>query len=778
VANVVEILIKARDDSARTMGQASGRLDKFSDAARRARMSLLAVTGAVAALGVMSIKAGSELAEQMNRANVVFGESIDVVNEFAKTSAATFRLTKREAFEYSSVLGRIMQASGFTAAESAKMSVELLKVAGDLASVSNTPMPQVLAAIQSGLVGEVEPLRRFGVLLSQAALEAKAAELGLAKLGEELTEGQKVTARQAVIIEALSFAQGDAAKTAHSAAGEMAQFRVQNENLRAEIGRFLLPVTAELLGTINSLMQAFQDLDEPMQKIIIGAVALAAGLALVGLALPPVIAGFGVLAGMVAAVSWPIAAVGIAIGLLVTGAVLAMTRWKEGTKEALDWIRDAFFAVLFFVGEAVETAANVVIKGLNAMITAAQDAFNTITGFDVQFPTIEPWVNNQVADLKRLRDSMEEVASVELGRDPVGGLLAAKQRAAGPAFPLTIDEAVDDTNKRFGAGRIAVGEFASELDEAIGSGGMEDYLEAVKRTTEAADILGISHDEMVAGLAALEAGGASTQRAWELLGRSLSGQVSADFQVIINDFFDLGEAVDSAEQELFAFNDMTDKASENATALGISNETLHKIVATATEKLGSNVEAWKFIANLLQGQVDAALLETIRNMLGIGNAAEGAEKKVTSLIQALARVGGGGIHAQVEAARAVGAGPGGLGMMLAYMEETGEGLIAARNWLSDIQSRAVETGVIPPMLPGLALDRPTAKEMYDPDKPVVVSSAELALKREIHRGDIIINVSADVLALNDPEATARALGDEIDRILADRAVTAEQIGST
>ena len=626
MANVVEILIKARDESARAMGQASGRLNKFSDAARRARMSLLAVTGAVTALGVMSIKAGSDLAEQMNRANVVFGESINVVNEFAETSAATFRLTNREAFEYSSVLGRIMQASGFTAAESAKMSVELLKVAGDLSSVSNTPMPQVLAAIQSGLVGEVEPLRRFGVLLSQAALEAKAAELGLAKLGDELTEGQKVTARQAVIIEALSFAQGDAAKTAHSAAGEMAQFRVQNENLRAEIGRFLLPVTAKLLGTINSLMQAFQNASPTVQKIIIGAGFLAAGLAAVGLVLPPLIAGFGVLAAIIGAITLPVAAVGLAIGLLVTGAVLAMTRWKQGTKEAVAIIIDAFFAVPMFVGSAMETAVNTTIEGLNKMIRAAERAFNILQPFsDVQFPTITPWVNTFDDGLEQLRDSIKDVVS-EWDLDVAVNGLADAMRDGMPEI-AKYDQSIQDAGKGLGAGSVAVGEFASDLDDldrslTIGSGGMEDYLKAVKRTTEAADILGISYDEMVAGLDALEAGGASTQKAWEMLGRSLSGQVSADLQAIIDDMFNLGNNAKATEEKVISLSTALSRiggkkgigAAAAASGIGAGAGGLFRILQIEQEQGVSFTEA----AAIHNANLRAAALASEMNIAGEG----------------------------------------------------------------------------------------------------------------------------------------------------------------
>jgi hypothetical protein len=82
-------------------------------------------------------------------------------------------------------------------------------LAADASSFYNVPLDVALEKIRSGLSGEAEPLRAFGVFLSDAAMKAKAAQMGLAGLNGELTEGQKITVRAALIQEQLGTANGD-----------------------------------------------------------------------------------------------------------------------------------------------------------------------------------------------------------------------------------------------------------------------------------------------------------------------------------------------------------------------------------------------------------------------------------------------------------------------------------------------------------------------------------------------------------------------------------------
>lgn len=122
------------------------------------------------------------------------------------------------------------------------MSTQLGKLAADASSFYNVPLPEALQAIQSGLVGEAEPMRRFGVLLNAQAVDAEAARLGLEKVGKEYTEGAKAQARASLIMSGMKDATGDLERTQGSLANRIKELKGRAANFAADLGTKLLPV--------------------------------------------------------------------------------------------------------------------------------------------------------------------------------------------------------------------------------------------------------------------------------------------------------------------------------------------------------------------------------------------------------------------------------------------------------------------------------------------------------------------------------------------------------
>jgi hypothetical protein len=203
------------------------------------------------------------------------------------------------------------------------MSIQATKLAADLASFKNLEIDVALQKIRAGLVGEVEPLRTVGVLLSAAAVEAKAAELGLQDMNGELSEGAKVQARMALIMGQLSDAQGDVARTSESVANQTREMQKNMENLRAEIGEKLLPVTADLLESLNGMVTGLERVPDPAIQAGVGIGALTAAIAGLGLIIPPLVTGTGALVTF-ASLLGTIAAAPITLGLTALGAGLGV----------------------------------------------------------------------------------------------------------------------------------------------------------------------------------------------------------------------------------------------------------------------------------------------------------------------------------------------------------------------------------------------------------------------------------------------------------------------
>ena len=93
------------------------------------------------------------------------------------------------------------------------MSQGLVQLAADLASFNNIGVDEALLKLQSGLVGETEPLRALGVNLNAAAVQAEALKMGLAANVETLTAADMAQARYALILQQTTTAQGDLART-------------------------------------------------------------------------------------------------------------------------------------------------------------------------------------------------------------------------------------------------------------------------------------------------------------------------------------------------------------------------------------------------------------------------------------------------------------------------------------------------------------------------------------------------------------------------------------
>jgi len=114
----------------------------------------------------------------------------------------------------------------------------------------NLEVSEAAGLFQSGLAGETEPLRRFGIDLSAASVQAFAYKNGIAEAGEELTEQEKVQARYASLMEQTSKTQGDFANTSDSLANRQRVLNARWDDARAKLGRGLLPVVEDLVGVI------------------------------------------------------------------------------------------------------------------------------------------------------------------------------------------------------------------------------------------------------------------------------------------------------------------------------------------------------------------------------------------------------------------------------------------------------------------------------------------------------------------------------------------------
>lgn len=232
------------------------------------------LAAAFAAVGIGSIikdsiTNASDLNEAATAITAVFGDADKTIQAFAANAATSLGQSKNMTLDAAKTFGIFGKAAGLSGQDLAGFSTDFVTLAGDLASFNNTTPEQAIEALGAGLRGESEPLRQYGVLLDDAALKARATELGIYSGTGALTQQQKVLAAQAEILAQTSTQQGDFARTSGGLANQQRILAAQLENLSTSFGQLLLPIMVAVVGFLNrSVLPAFSNIGPAIDLIV------------------------------------------------------------------------------------------------------------------------------------------------------------------------------------------------------------------------------------------------------------------------------------------------------------------------------------------------------------------------------------------------------------------------------------------------------------------------------------------------------------------------------
>jgi hypothetical protein len=126
-----------------------------------------------------SIKAASDLNETTSQTSQIFGDAAPAIEAFASTSASALGLSQRAAKDAANNFATFGKAAGLTGGDLTSFSTDLVTLSADLASFKNTTPEEAANALGAALRGESEPMRKYGVLLDDATLKARAMKMGL-----------------------------------------------------------------------------------------------------------------------------------------------------------------------------------------------------------------------------------------------------------------------------------------------------------------------------------------------------------------------------------------------------------------------------------------------------------------------------------------------------------------------------------------------------------------------------------------------------------------------
>lgn len=252
----------------------------------------LAVTAPLTAFAVSSFNTASDAAELQSSFDQTFGKMSGTMTKWAEDVGNAMGRSTQEMQKAANTFGIFFNTAA-DPAKAAAMSQTFSKLAQDLGSFYNTDTETAIEKLRSGLSGESEPLRDFGVFLTEASVKAKAMEMGLSGVGNELTEQEKILARYQLILEATKNAQGDVERTSAGTANQVRAAKAAWEELQVTIGTKLLPVITPLIEKIGAAITWFSQLPAPVQNTTLVVAGLSAALGPLALGVGGLISGFG-----------------------------------------------------------------------------------------------------------------------------------------------------------------------------------------------------------------------------------------------------------------------------------------------------------------------------------------------------------------------------------------------------------------------------------------------------------------------------------------------------
>lgn len=263
---------------------------------------LMALSAALATAGKNSLSLAVKAVESENLFNVATEKNAGSIRAWSESVSTSLGLNAYQLRKDAGTWYIMFSAMGMGSEKAKEMSTNLTQLAYDIASLYNIPVEDAFLKLRSGLTGELEPLRRLGILVDVNTVNQTAWREGIAATGAELTAQEKIQSRYATILSQTTAAQGDLARTMNDPANQARRLKAQIEELEIEIGQNLLPIYKEFLRILNDITSKQGSSDNKGRQAFTTSAGLtAAGAALGGMVAGPkgalVGAGVGAIAG-------------------------------------------------------------------------------------------------------------------------------------------------------------------------------------------------------------------------------------------------------------------------------------------------------------------------------------------------------------------------------------------------------------------------------------------------------------------------------------------------
>ena len=246
------------------LGAVSKEMEKMNGVSVKFSSSSSSVTKSLAKLGTKAMTAvysmkritnvigswvteSNNYVENLNLFTVSMGEYAASAQEYAESIGDVLGIDPSTWMRNQGVFMTLGKGFGVASDRAAVMSQQLTQLGYDVSSFFNISVEDAMQRLQSGISGELEPLRRLGYDLSQAKLEATALSLGIDKAVSSMTQAEKAELRYYAIMNQVTDSHGDMARTLEAPANQLRIFKAQVTQAGRALGNIFIPALNAVL---------------------------------------------------------------------------------------------------------------------------------------------------------------------------------------------------------------------------------------------------------------------------------------------------------------------------------------------------------------------------------------------------------------------------------------------------------------------------------------------------------------------------------------------------
>lgn len=210
----------------------------------------------------------NDYVENLNLFTVTMGDAADESLKFAETVQKKVGIDPSEWIRNQGMFKQITSGFGVVEEKANLMSKNLTQLGYDISSYYNIATEEAMQKLQSGIAGEIEPLRRLGYAIDAATLQQIAYNNGIRTSVNNMSQAQKSQLRYLAIMQQSGNAMGDLARTVQTPANAIRILQQQITQLERALGNMIIPIAQRVIPWIQALVEVLTDAANAIAKLM------------------------------------------------------------------------------------------------------------------------------------------------------------------------------------------------------------------------------------------------------------------------------------------------------------------------------------------------------------------------------------------------------------------------------------------------------------------------------------------------------------------------------